>query len=65
MVYIECDYDPKGPLLKAVHEAGLECGGFLFSAKGILPEKHTTLIKPGTIEPKEGYGNWTDPINVD
>lgn len=62
---IECDYDPKGVLLDAVRAAGLECAGVTFSADGILPKKHATAITPGRIEPKEGYGNWTDPIEVE
>ena len=30
------DYDPQGPLLELVRQAGIECDGFLFSAKGIF-----------------------------
>lgn len=63
-VFLNCDYDPQEGLLEAVRAAGLECRGFLYSAEGILPMKHSTNIKPGLIEPKEGYGNWTDPIFV-
>lgn len=75
-VSIECDYDPQGPLLDAVRAAGLKCDGYLFSARGILPQKHDTSIYPERVaEPefeteaaparfqaKEGYGNWKDPI---
>jgi hypothetical protein len=62
--YLECDYDPRGHLLAAVRAAGLECAGFMFSARGILPEKHELDITPETLEPKEGYGNWTGAIPV-
>lgn len=62
--FVECDYDPHGILLDAVRAAGLECGGFMFSARGILPQKHSTIVKPGLIEPKEGYGNWTAEIKI-
>lgn len=62
--YLENDYDPHGALLEAVREAGIECRGNFFSCKGILPQKHETNITPGRIEPKEGYGNWTTPIEV-
>lgn len=62
---IECDYDPQGHLLTAVRAAGLECEGTFFSARGILPEKHETDVSAGKIIPKEGYGNWTDPILIE
>lgn len=62
--FLECDYDPQKHLLTAVRAAGLECGGFLFSAKGILPTKHTLAVVPSRLTPKEGYGNWTAEIEV-
>lgn len=62
--HLECDYDPHGHLLTAVHAAGLECRGVLFSAKGILPQKHDLDVTPTTLSPKEGYGNWTVDIPV-
>lgn len=61
---LECDYDPQGAVLDAVRAAGVECRGWMFSAKGILPSKHETIIRPGHIEPKEGYANWTAHIEV-
>ena len=64
VIRLECDYDPNGVLLEAVHKAGLECDGVLFSARGILPEKHVLTVRVGKLEPKEGYGNWTDPITI-
>jgi hypothetical protein len=62
---LECDYDPHGPLLEAVHAAGVQCTGMMFSADGILPRKTSLLVTLATLEPKEGYGNWTDAIQVD
>ena len=62
---LECDYDPFGHLLTAVRAAGnSECRGFLFSARGILPQKHSLDVTPGKMSPKEGYGNWTKEIPV-
>lgn len=61
---LECDYDPLGHLLTAAHAAGLKCDGFMFSARGILPQKHSLHVEPSVLEPKEGYGNWTDNIPV-
>lgn len=62
--FLECDYDPHGHLLTAVRAAGLECAGVMFSANGILPRKHELDVYPDKLEPKEGYGNWTDHIPV-
>lgn len=64
MIQLECDYDPRGLLLNAVHAAGIECRGMMFSARGILPEKHELTVWPDKLEPKEGYGQWLDPIPV-
>jgi len=61
---LSCDYDPEGHLLAAVRACGVECSGVFFSAQGILPQKHFTRIETDLIEPKEGYGNWTDPIPI-
>lgn len=61
---LECDYDPDGHLLEAVRAAGVECRGFLFSAKGILPQKHLLDVRVDRMRPKEGYGNWTEGIVV-
>ena len=65
IVYLECDYDPQGILLEAVHAIGIECRGFLFSADGILPRKHALKVRHDRLEPKEGYGNLTDIIKVE
>ena len=61
---LECDYDPRGHLLTAVRAAGLKCDGFMFSARGILPEKHDLHVTPTKLRPKEGYGNWKAEIRV-
>ena len=63
-VYLENDYDPRGILLDAVREIGIECRGYMFSGKGIFPDKHSLEIYHDRLEPKEGYGNWTDNIPV-
>lgn len=62
--YLDCDYDPHEPLLTAVRAAGIECRGFMFSAYGILPQKHSLKVFPHELKPKEGYGNWLNPIPV-
>lgn len=61
---LSCDYDPQDYLLDAVRYAGVDCEGNFFSARGVLPAKHSTWIEAGLIEPKEGYGNWTEAIVV-
>lgn len=62
---LDCDYDPQDLLLIAVQEAGIECQGYLFSAKGILPMKTLLWVHPDRLEPKEGYGNWTEIIKIE
>jgi len=64
LVVMECDYDPSDILLEAVRLAGVECRGFGFSADGILPRKHELLVRPHLLEPKEGYGCWSEKIVV-
>lgn len=64
---LESDYDPQGALLKAVRDAvAPDCRGMLFSSDGILPRKHAVTIdlRSRVLKPKEGYGNWTDPISI-
>lgn len=61
---LECDYDPWDHLLTAVRAAGVECRGFMFSARGILPTKHSLWVRPNKLEPKEGYGRWSMAIPV-
>jgi hypothetical protein len=63
--YTDCDYDPQGILLEALRAAGVECQGCMMSAEGILPMKHSLRAMPDCLEPKEGYGNWTEVIKVD
>ncbi len=64
MVSVSVDYDPDTTLIDALKAAGVECRGFLFSADDIFPRKHDLLISKTELRPKEGYGNWTDPIPV-
>ena len=63
-VDLECDYDPQGILLDAVRAIGIECSGMFFSANGILPQKHSLRVTEDWLEPKEGYGNWSDKILI-
>ena len=62
---LNCDYDPWGDLLEAIKAIGIDCSGYMFSARGILPQKHSTLTTEDVIKPKEGYGNWTEDIKVE
>lgn len=63
--FLEVDYDPRGILLDAVKAIiEPECSGVFFSARGILPAKHSLAVTAERLEPKEGYGNWTDHIIV-
>lgn len=63
--FLEVDYDPRGPMLDAVREViDPGCVGCMFSARGILPEKHSLRVTPTKLTPKEGYGNWTAEIDV-
>lgn len=64
-VELECDYDPRDALLRAIHDVGIECRGSFFSARGVLPEKHALTVWPDRLEPKEGYGGWVDDIRVE
>ena len=62
-LYLENDYDPRGILLDSVITTiDPNCRGYMFSGKGIFPEKHTLDLIKGKIEAKEGYGNWTGEI---
>jgi hypothetical protein len=64
-IYTEVDYDPQGLMLDAVRETiAPDCRGMMFSARGILPQKHQLRVAPDKLTPKEGYGNWTAPILV-
>lgn len=62
--YLECDYDPQGIVLEAVNAIGIKCRGYMFSARGILPQKHSLFVTKDKLVPKEGYGNWTEEIEV-
>lgn len=50
-----CDYDPDQLLLEAVHAAGLECSGNMWSARGILPMKTRSVIDKEGVRVREGY----------
>ena len=64
-VMTENDYDPQGLMLDAVREViDQNCRGFMFSGRGILPDKTCLLVRPTLLEPKEGYGNRTTAISV-
>jgi hypothetical protein len=63
----ECDYDPSGPLLEAVHEViAPACGDWRTSTAAVLPKKHLLTVHTDAwiLKPKEGYGNWTEDIPV-
>lgn len=63
--YLECDYDPFEPLLTAVRASGHDdCRGYLFSASGILPKKHSLDVHIDHMHPKTGYGQYGDTILV-
>ena len=64
-IYTVCDYDAQDILLETIKEV-LEPNyrGRMFSSYGILPNKHCLNVYPDKLEPKEGYGNWTDVIYV-
>lgn len=61
---LSCDYDPDDLLLEAVRAAGVQCSGCMFSARGILPQKHQLKVFTDHLECKEGYGSWTTDIKV-
>ena len=58
-------YDNKDILLESIKEV-LEPNlkEPMFSTQGILPDKHCLNVYPDKLEPKEGYGNWTNVIYV-
>ena len=63
--WLAVDYDPQGPMLDAVRDAvDPSCRGMMFSARGILPDKHGLDVTPTKLRPKEGYGNWTAELQV-
>lgn len=64
---VSVDYDPRGLLLDAVREIGIECRGCMFSAQGLFPEKHRMIIRTGFVVVNEGYGGerrtiWGDDV---
>lgn len=63
-VVLSVDYDPQDLMFDALREAGIGCSGRFFSADGIFPRKTMLKVYADRLEPKEGYGNWTAPIQV-
>lgn len=61
-MFLAVDYDPDDTLLEALHEAGIQCRGALFSARGILPEKTRMRINNSGITVNEGYGGKYMPL---
>jgi hypothetical protein len=59
------DYDPNGLMLKIVRACGVECSGSFFSARGLLPEKHLTVIRERSVQRKAGYANWLPDIHIE
>lgn len=53
---VSTDYDPDQTLLSSLHDAGVECKGFMFSCDGILPRKTWMKIEREKVMVKEGYG---------
>lgn len=62
--WLKVDYDPQDIMLEAVRAIGIQCSGCMWSAKGILPMKTSLHVFPDRLEPKEGYGTWTETIPV-
>jgi len=61
---LSSDYDPKGPLLDALHAAGVACRGCMFSSKDVgFPQKSGTRIINGVAHVKLGYG--TDFVRME
>ncbi len=57
------DYDPSGELLKALHDAGIMCRGYMFSGRDVgFPNKTGTQIMDGVAMVKQGYGMPWEPL---
>ena len=64
-VYTQSDYDPCYLLLDAVHATvDPKCRGFMFSSRGLLPDKHGLVVYRDRMVPKEGYGKYRPEIEV-
>jgi hypothetical protein len=55
-VFIGVDYDPCPVLLSALRACEVDCAGFMFSADGLFPRKHTSVLTDGAFAVSEGYG---------
>jgi hypothetical protein len=53
---VAVNHDPDQTLLAALRAAGIECTGFLFSARGVLPTKTIMWIDQCSVQVAEGYG---------
>jgi hypothetical protein len=58
----EFDYDPHNLLCAAFAQVWPDSRSWDF--KRAMPQKHSLDVTPTELEPKEGYGNWLDPIPV-
>jgi len=56
-VKIGVDYDPCPILLTALRACGVECQGFMFSAKGLFAGKTFSQLGEGTFFVREGRGD--------
>lgn len=66
-VNIVCDYEPKDLLAAAVDEvfgADMPRHKLFTASQDLFPRKHSLRVTRASLEPKEGYGNWTDIIIV-
>lgn len=64
-VVIKTDYDPDEHLQDALDKAGIKSESIMaVTCRGVLPIKHLLCVTYEELEPKEGYGNWTDKIPV-
>lgn len=51
------DYDPLPPLLSILHDIGVKCDGYVFSADGIfIGRKFGAFIRNNEVNFKLGYG---------
>lgn len=66
-VRVSVDHDPDALLLRALHGAGIECRGVLFSAHRVLPSKtQMRVYDNGQIEVSEGYGaEWLEVSSIE
>lgn len=56
LVHLDVDYDPEDALLQAINDIGIECSGFMDSAKGLLPMKTRMCVYASGVEVRHGRG---------